>query len=493
MGEIPAGHARSFQNRLFANMPADESSPDVNKEGPRSAETDIDPADRAAASGPSANQNRGSAPSTSVVIGFLIAAIAIPLTIRAVLPSLPALGAAPVALDVGTSHKPSPLPFQKQIVGRSPVGHPRICNVQVTRLEANGPTGVLVCDAGKNVVSFRHRDDSGKWNEIVLLSDVIAPAHATVVDIDGDDDLDIVVSVLGNIEPDDGVIGRVILLEREGDQYRARTILDDVRRVADVQPADFDGDGDVDLAVAVFGYNRGQVLWLENRSNGRFREHELLSAPGTIHVPIADYDGDGDMDIAAIVTQDEEELWGFENLGGGHFKARRLWFTINFDLGSAGLLATDLDRDGDTDLILPAGDNLEDFDPFPQPYHGCIWFENVGDWQFESRRIADFGGTYAAAAGDLDNDNDTDIVLVSMANVWDDPTRASIVWLENDGHQKFRTWQIDSSPTHLVTVDIGDLNADGKADIVAGGLHIRGPYDRIGGVTSWINAGDALP
>jgi hypothetical protein len=42
-------------------------------------------------------------------------------------------------------------------------------------------------------------------------------------------------------------------------------------------------------------------------------------------------------------------------------------------------------------------------------------------------------------------------------------------------------------------VAIGDLNTDGKADIVAGGLHIRGPYDRIGGVTSWINAGDASP
>jgi hypothetical protein len=440
-----------------------------------------------------AAQNHSSSASAYILVGLLIVAVAIPVTVWALLPSLPALVLPPAALDVGTSYDASRLLFQKQIVGASPVGHPRISHVQVTRLEADGPTGVLVCDAGKNAVSFLHQDAQGKWDETVLLSDVIAPAHATIVDMDSDGDRDIVVSVLGNIEPDDGVIGRVILLERVGEEYHARTILDDVRRVADVQPADFDGDGDVDLAVAVFGYNRGQVLWLENRANGRFRQHELLSAPGTIHVPVADYDGDGDMDIAAIVTQDEEELWGFENLGEGQFKARRLWFTINFDLGSAGLLATDLDRDGDTDLILPAGDNLEDFDPFPQPYHGCIWFENVGAWQFESRRIADFGGTYAAAAGDLDNDNDTDIVLVSMANVWDDPTRASIVWLENDGHQKFHTWRIDSNPTHLVTVAIGDLNADGRDDIVGGGLHIRGPYDRIGRVTSWINVGDPAP
>lgn len=437
--------------------------------------------------------NRTSESSARLAFLILMAIVAIPVLVRMLLPMLPALGAPPPPVDLGASRSRSQIPFQKIVIGEPAVGHPRICHVQVAKLDPDGPAGVLICDAAKNAVLFSSQDDVGNWTETVLLPDVIAPAHATVVDIDGDHDLDILVSVLGNIEPDDGVIGSVVLLERNGDEYLARTILDDVRRVADVQPGDFDSDGDIDLAVAVFGYNRGQILWLENRSNGHFREHELHSAPGTIHVPVADFDGDGDLDIAAIITQDEEELWGFENLGDGKFQKRRLWFTINFDLGSGGLIADDLDRDGDLDLILPAGDNLEDFDPFPQPYHGCLWFENVGDWKFETHRIADFGGTYAAATGDLDNDNDTDVVLVSMANVWDDPTRSSIIWLENDGQQNFSAWQIDSSPTHLVTAALGDLNSDGKLDIIAGGLHIRGPYDRLGRVTGWINSGDFKP
>jgi hypothetical protein len=433
-------------------------------------------------------------PSSGWLILMLLAfAVIIPAVILTGTSWLPALGDIPEPIDLGSGFPASDLGFQKQVVGNSMVGHPRISHVQVTSLAADGPMGVIVCDAGRNSVSFCSRDNAGRWSEKVLLSDVSAPAHATVVDIDQDDDLDILVSVLGNIEPDDGVIGRVLLLERNGESYSTRTILDDVRRVADVQPADFDSDGDIDLAVAVFGYNRGQVLWLENQPNGSFREHELLSAPGTIHVPVADFDGDGDPDIAAIVTQDEEELWGFENTGDGNFRKRRLWFTINFDLGSAGLIANDLDRDGDMDLILPAGDNLEDFDPFPQPYHGCLWFENRGGWNFEAERLADFGGTYAAACGDLDNDDDTDVVLVSMANVWDDPNRASVVWLENDGNQNFTTWQLDSSPTHLVTVAVGDLDSDGLSDVVAGGLHIRGPYNRRGRVTGWLNQGRITP
>jgi hypothetical protein len=422
-----------------------------------------------------------------------VVSVAVPALLWLALPKLPALGTPVAPLDAGTSLPASSILFDTQVVGDAAQGHSRICHVQITHLEPEGPTGVLVCDASRNAVTFCVQHEPGSWQERVLVSDVIAPAHATVVDIDDDGDRDILISVLGNIEPDDGVVGRVLLLERTAEGYTSRTILDDVRRVADVQPADFDADGDIDLAVAVFGYNRGQVLWLENRSNGRFREHELLSAPGTIHVPVADYDGDGDLDIAAVVSQDEEELWAFENLGNGSFRNRRLWFTINFDLGSAGLIADDLDRDGDTDLILPAGDNLEDFDPFPQPYHGCLWFENHGGWDFQARRIATFGGTYAAATGDLDNDNDTDVVLVSMANVWDDPTRASLVWLENDGQQQFTTWQIASHPTHLVTAAIGDLDADGRNDIVAGGLHIRGPYDRIGRVTAWFNRGAVAP
>ena len=69
----------------------------------------------------------------------------------------------------------------------------------------------------------------------------------------------------------------------------------------------------------------------------------------------------------------------------------------------------------------------------------------------------------------------------------------SVVWLENDGKQNFKTWQIDQDPIHLVTVAVGDINSDGREDIIAGSLNLRSPFQRIGRVTGWLNPGKETP
>lgn len=377
--------------------------------------------------------------------------------------------------------------FTKTKVTQTVTGLPQITHVQIIDRDGDGQAEIIACDALNNCIWEYKIFDDYQVKHTKLIENTAVPAHTTFVDIDKDGDLDCIVSILGDLFPNDDPVGRIELFRNNSGHYEREILLDDIRRVADVQPADFDADGDIDLAVAVFGYSRGEILWLENLADGTFSDHQLLSAAGGIHVPIADYDLDGDPDIATIISQDSEELWAFENLGNGDFKSRMLWRTPNFDLGSAGLIHADIDNDGDEDFILPAGDNLEDFAAFPQPYHGCYWFENTGSWNFTEHRISDLGGTYAADAGDLDNDGDIDICLVSMTNNWLEPQNASIVWLENDGQQNFTTWQIDSDPIHLITVSIGDINGNGKQDIVAGGLNIRFPYERATDVTVWLN------
>ncbi len=377
--------------------------------------------------------------------------------------------------------------FRRQTIGAS---HPsiRITNIQILDYDDDGINDLIVCDAARNSVLWYRQAPLGTWTEEVLADELKAPAHATVVDIDQDGDQDIIVSVLGDLFPSDKLIGSVVLLERQSDgSFSRHILLDDVRRVADVQSGDLDGDGDPDLVVAVFGYARGELLWLENRGPRQFRDHHLLFRPGIIHAPVGDLDGDGDLDIAVIVSQEEEELWVFDNQGAGTFRRQRIYFTNNVDVGSAGLVMSDLDADGDLDLLLPQGDNLEDVYAWPQPYHGCLWIQNQGDWRFEVQRIARFGGAYAVAVGDIDGDGDNDVTLVSMANDWGNRKQPSVVWLENTD-QQFKIWGVDTDPIRLATVACGDLNGDGRDDIVSGSLHFPPLGDaRLQRITVWIS------
>jgi hypothetical protein len=435
---------------------------------------------------------RGASHSVRLQVGLYLAlTVVIPIATVWIHSTL--AGSKPELFAGGSNFPSSSRQFQKHSLGTAPTEPAYITHVQIIDFDRDGRNDVVACDARHNRVVWFQQTNPLEWDEKTLASDLPAPAHATVVDLDADGDSDVVVSVLGNIWPDDGVIGRLLLLENTPTGFVTRVLLDDVRRVADAQPGDFDSDGDLDLAVAVFGYAHGEVLWLQNEGDFRFRRHALHWAPGAIHVPVADYDRDGDLDIAAVISQDEEEVRIFENSGAGSFLGHPIYTTSNFDLGSAGLVQADLDQDGDADLVLPVGDNLEDEYGYPQPYHGCLWLENLGNWQFTPKRIAQFGGTYAAAVGDVNADGHVDVVLVSMLNEWDRPGRASIVWLENDGRQNFRTWQVDSTPTHLVTVSCGDLDGDGQTDLVAGGLHLLGPYDQLGRVTGWFSGGGKLP
>ena len=127
----------------------------------------------------------------------------------------------------------------------------------------------------------------------------------------------------------------------------------------------------------------------------------------------------------------------------------------------------------------------------PRPFHGILWLENKGDLRFVWHDIYRCYGAYSATAGDLNNDGHLDIVLTTLFNDWKDSTRASLLWLENDGHQHFRPHTVARQPIHLATAAIADLDGDGRMDVIAGGLNALFPFERMGRLTWWRNGGAA--
>jgi len=378
---------------------------------------------------------------------------------------------------------------------RKPIGNkftepPLISHVLPVDLDKDGLLDVVVCDCRNNTVSWIRQYPLGIFTETVLASDMIAPAHIQAIDFDKDGDLDLMVAVLGMLFPNNDKIGSVVVLENDGKcHFTKHIIVDKIARVSDVRAGDLDNDGDMDLAVAQFGYDDGETRWIENLGNWKFQSHILQNLSGPINVEIVDIDKDGDNDIISLVSQEWEEIYCFINDGKGHFVPKLLYGSTNQDFGSSGIYICDLNKDGLDDILYTNGDAFDYIPPQGRPWHGVQWLENKGNLQFEFHRICNFTGAYNARSVDIDNDGDLDLFVVSAFNLWDKPESQSFMWLENAGNMQFIKHNITNNPTHMLTLELGDFNNDGLMDMVTGGMHAYPPYDRMGRVTLWINNG----
>jgi hypothetical protein len=365
---------------------------------------------------------------------------------------------------------------------------PLVAHVSIADLDRDGLADVIACVVHENRVAWLRQSPRGTFTESAIGSEVRAPAHAEIVDIDRDGDLDVLVASLGVLFPSNARIGSVIVLENSGSgRFVNRVLADGIARVADARTGDLDNDGDLDIAVAGFGYDQGETRWLRNLGGWRFEGIVLQNLSGPINVEIVDLDNDGDRDIASVVSQEWEEIYAFVNDGKGQFETRLVWGSTNDDFGSSWLTAADMDRDGDVDFLYTNGDAFDYAPSGSRPWHGVHWVENRGGLTFAVHRIADLSGASSPQPADVDGDGDLDVVVVSAYNDWDDPAAQSLVWLENDGQMRFAFHDIANAPTHLVTVSAGDLTNDGRIDLVTGGLHASRPYDRMSRVTLWSN------
>jgi tetratricopeptide (TPR) repeat protein len=362
---------------------------------------------------------------------------------------------------------------------------PTIAHVNIVDLDEDGVNDVLVCDVSGHRVSWIQNGI-----ENTILPKVDAPVHAEAIDIDADGDLDVLIATMGVILPSTAHTGKVIILENDGnEQFTKHVIAENIQRVTDVQAGDLDGDGDLDLSVAQFGYTEGQVQWFENIGDWNFTPHQLINRSGAIHAPIVDIDNDGDLDIVTLLSQEWETVVMFVNNGSGSFMPEILHDVADADFSSSGISVVDLDQDGDQDVLWTNGDAFVSVDYRPLPTHGLQWLENLGNRDFAYHRIGQMDGAYGPVAKDMDGDGDLDIVTVSEFAFWEKPDTPSIVWWEQGANMSFTKRVIAKSPTHLVTCDVGDLNADGKPDIVVGGMALYPPFDRITRVALWENDG----
>jgi hypothetical protein len=259
------------------------------------------------------------------------------------------------------------------------------------------------------------------------------------------------------------------------------------------QPGDFDGDGRVDLAL--FLMNARLVTLARNRGGGSFSLSEEV-LPGDERfdgiAEVTDMDGDGRADIIAVeppelgmrsvVSWNEgggafgEEMevpasgWG--RLVSGDFDGNGLLDLVAVDGASdsivtivqpearvfraktslqpallEGMLAADLDRDGDLDLALQRGGSLS-----------LLRNDGTGAFAINDLGQVDVPGKpWSLAAGDMDGDGAVDLVTGEDGRV--------SIRSGSSGFAEKKEFPIGGGISCMALVDIG---GDGDLDLAAG-------------------------
>lgn len=196
---------------------------------------------------------------------------------------------------------------------------------------------------------------------------------------------------------------------------------------------DVNGDGHPDVVI-VENFH-GDLLWFEN--NGKpgvspWKEHVITSGglPGAYDVALADFDDDGDQDVAASSWTSNVVAW-FENTSNS---GKDLWnkHLIDENLSeSRTICVADFNRDRRPDLLATgSGLNL------------VVWYENTGipgshSWRkhvIDSTSIRPIHGHPV----DMDNDGDQDVVMaIGMGT---GSLKGAVVWYENNCSSADDVW-----------------------------------------------------
>jgi hypothetical protein len=264
------------------------------------------------------------------------------------------------------------------------------------------------------------------------------PVASCFADFNGDGDIDIAVaskesedvSILLNVG--DGTFGETLSL----------WVAEEARAI---DAADLDQDGDIDLAVGIT-HEVASVAILINRGDGTFLLPSYFGIPGSCHsVCITDFNGDGHMDIAAAVPAHKDAIILF-NYGDGVFTDP---LTVETGYEPRCVAASDFDHDGDMDLV--SVDRIAD---------DIHILKNTGNGRFDPGIIypleLDPSFVYVV---DL-NDDGNDDMIVNMER------SDSLAIFINDSNGEFSPPVYNYVGYYGLTFHCGDVDSDDDLDIV---------------------------
>jgi FG-GAP-like repeat len=158
------------------------------------------------------------------------------------------------------------------------------------------------------------------WKKLIIDDKSVSPAHGHPVDLDGDGDLDVVMALGFNAAPE---AGQVVWYENVGKPGDGKTwkkhVLANLPGAFEAFAADIDGDGKLDIVASAWGGpGGGRVVWLQNPGDPKkeWKMHGLKANwPRANQVLAVDLNGDKRLDVIAGAERGANEVRWWRNEG----------------------------------------------------------------------------------------------------------------------------------------------------------------------------------
>lgn len=278
-----------------------------------------------------------------------------------------------------------------------------------------------------------------------------SPIGITTGDFNKDGKLDL--AVTGTMQSGSTTVGVLSILLGNGDgTFQAQPLTTLGLALDSVVAADFNADGDVDLAVADSGSSSNSIYVLLGKGDGTFQTPVSYTSNGSPSgLAVGDFNGDKIPDL--VVTHDGVP-WTVTVLkgnGDGTFQAEQQIATGD---PTSQVVAADLNGDGKLDFVLPMVNE-----------GGVLIFLGDGDGTFQPPLVYSTGQSNSwVAIGDVNGDGKTDLVATNSIS-----KMVTVLLGNGDGTFSPRR-DLPQGPTGSVPLNpqaavIGDFNADGIPDI----------------------------
>ena len=311
--------------------------------------------------------------------------------------------------------------------------------------------------------------NKGNWENISLGNTKYDADRIEVADMNGDGKADVVITEERSPGPDPDA--SLYWYEQPADitlgNWKRKTVVTEYS-LNNLDVADMDGDGDNDIITAEHkGRDPKLQIW-KNDGKGNFEVYQVDQGKEShLGAQVEDLDGDGALDIVSIAWDKYQylHLWRNDGLKTSTAAGERLkWQHYSSDHGDfaapdageqAALLLLDIDKDGKDEIVVGGwGDT------------SVVWYKQTGNtWDrylLDNSNSPCIGGTYY----DLDGDGDQDILF---GGAWQSN---EIWWWENPypDYEPQKPWKKytirDTGEKGYHNQIFGDFDGDGEAELV---------------------------